>query len=89
MPFRYHYDDKSFLIVSASQQRMGSVRCKLAAVFFISVGGTTRVITVRVRRWLFATPPRPNAVLWRFRCTQIFRFRVSFRVSISFRVKLD
>ena len=40
-------------------------------------------------RWLFATPPRPNALLWLFRCTNLFTFCVSFRVSISFRVKLD
>jgi len=31
--------------------------------------------------WLFATPPRPNALLWLFQCTNIFKFRV--------RVKLD
>ena len=41
------------------------------------------------RRWLFAIPPRPNAILWLFRFTNIFKFRFSFKVSIRFRVKLD
>ena len=35
-----------------------------------------------------ATPARPNALLWLFRCTSIFKFRVKFKVSIRFRVKL-
>ena len=38
---------------------------------------------------LVPTPLRPNALLWLFRCTNMFKFRVSFRVSIRFMVKLD
>ena len=37
---------------------------------------------------MFAILPRPNGLLWLFRCTNIFKFRVGFRVSIRFRVKL-
>ena len=35
------------------------------------------------RRWLFATPPRSNALLWLFRCTNLFKFRVSIRVTVK------
>ena len=41
------------------------------------------------RRWLFATPPRPNALLWLFPSTSTFKFRACFRVIIRFWVKLD
>ena len=40
-------------------------------------------------RWLFATPSRPNVLLWLFRCTHIFKFTVSFRVSIRLKFTLD
>ena len=46
------------------------------------------VLSSLSRRWLFANPLRPSRVL--LRCANIFKFRVSFRVSIKlWVVKLD
>ena len=49
----------------------------------------TRVTFFQQAMAICYLPRHPNALLWLFRCTNIFKLSVNFRVTIRFRVKLE